>query len=157
MEFDATFLVAVISFTVFVKVMEAIFYTPILRIMRERNQIVEDNFNKAKNIADEVQNKENYHNNELELKREESRKTLDKEITRLNGEKQDIISKYRVDVLTNVMKERDNLKKTALEAQELLKESVIDISKNISNILLGEIVNHETINKSNIQIKEEQV
>ena len=41
MEFDATFLIAVISFIVFVVIMNKIFYAPILKIMQENPNIVE--------------------------------------------------------------------------------------------------------------------
>ena len=41
MEFDATFLFAVISFLVFIFIMNKVFYAPILRIMQERQKFVE--------------------------------------------------------------------------------------------------------------------
>ena len=44
MEFDATFLIAAISFIVFVFIMNKIFYAPILNIMKARQDFVEENF-----------------------------------------------------------------------------------------------------------------
>ena len=47
MEFDATFLIAVISFIVFVLLMNKIFYAPVLKIMQARQSFVEKNYSCA--------------------------------------------------------------------------------------------------------------
>ena len=54
MEFDATFLIVVISFLVFIFIMNKIFYAPILNIMQERQKLVENNFTSAKNTSEET-------------------------------------------------------------------------------------------------------
>ncbi len=43
MEFNATFLVSIISFLVFMKLMNAIFYIPLTNIIEEREEIVNKN------------------------------------------------------------------------------------------------------------------
>ena len=48
MEFNATFLIAAISFIVFVIIMNFIFYKPIEKIVNERENFVDDNYNEAK-------------------------------------------------------------------------------------------------------------
>ena len=48
MEFNATFLIATISFIVFVIIMNFIFYKPIEKIVNERENFVDDNYNEAK-------------------------------------------------------------------------------------------------------------
>ncbi len=157
MEFDATFLIAAISFIVFVFIMNAVFYEPVLKIMQKRNSFVEDNFNSAKQLKEETHKQELYHAEKLEISRNEARTVLDNEMQRMKSEKSKIISEYKNTLYENASKEKADLKKSALEAQEILKENVVDIAKNISNILLGEDVNLEAINKSQIKIKEEQV
>ena len=49
-EFNATFLVAMISFVVFMFIMNAIFYRPILSIMRNREEYVSSNNSQAQNM-----------------------------------------------------------------------------------------------------------
>ena len=41
MEFNATFLIAMLSFVVFIMIMNAIFYNPILSIIRKREGLAE--------------------------------------------------------------------------------------------------------------------
>ena len=157
MEFDATFLIAAISFIVFVFIMNAVFYAPVLKIMRERNSVVEDNFNGAKALNEETHKQEQYHLSELEASRNTARTELDSEMKRLKTEKSKIIADYKNELFSNTAKEKENLKQSALEAKEILKDNVVDIAKSISNIILGDNINSETINKSQVHIKEEQV
>lgn len=155
MEFDATFLVAVISFILFVFVMNKIFYAPILNIMQERQKLVEDNFTSAKHTNEETDKKVKYHDDELEKSRDEARNKIAQESQRLKQERSKVISEYKDELFGNISKEKENLRNSALAAKETLKDNVVDIAKDISQRLLGEDINSELINKS--QIKEEQV
>lgn len=155
MEFDATFLVAVISFILFVFVMNKIFYAPILNIMQERQKLVEDNFTSAKHTNEETDKKVKYRDDELEKSRDEARNKIAQESQRLKQERSKVISEYKDELFGNISKEKENLRNSALAAKETLKDNVVDIAKDISQRLLGEDINSELINKS--QIKEEQV
>ena len=153
MEFDATFIISVISFVVFVFIMNKIFYAPVLKIMQERQNFVEDNFTKAKNTRIEVDSQTQIHNTQLEQTRDEARTKVAIESKRIKQESSKVISEYKTELYQNVSKEKENLRNSAIEAKEVLKDNVVDIAKNISNIILGGDVNSETINKS--QINEE--
>ena len=59
-EFNATLIVAILSFVVFMVIMNAIFYRPILNIIRKREDYIDTNYKdekditkKAKEITDE--------------------------------------------------------------------------------------------------------
>ena len=54
MEFDATFLISIISFIRFVFIMNNIFYVPVMKIIQDRQNFVEDNFVSAKNTRIKV-------------------------------------------------------------------------------------------------------
>ena len=157
MEFDATFLISIISFIIFVFIMNAIFYKPVMRIMEERNKVVEDNFNKAEEINKETEKQELYHSKELDLSRNDARMTIDKQIKTLESEKTKIVAAYKKQLFLEANHKKENLKQSAIEAKEILKDNVVDIAKNISNILLGSSISNESIDKSQIHIKEEQV
>lgn len=154
MEFDATFLIAVISFVVFVLIMNKIFYAPILKIMQERQNFVSDNFDYARKTKEETLKHQKYHDDELEKTRSEARLKVAQESQQLKQERSKVISEYKSELFENISKEKENLRNSALDAKETLKDSVVDIAKNISEKLLGNDINPEWINKS--QIKEEQ-
>ncbi len=154
MEFDATFLISVISFVVFVLIMNKIFYAPVLKIMQERQNFVDDNFNTARKTKEETIAQTKLHDTELEHTRDEARTKVAAESKRLKLESSQAISEYRKELNENIKQEKENLKNSAIEAKEVLKDNVVDIAKNISEILLGKDITPETIDKS--QIKEEE-
>ena len=154
MEFDATFLIAVISFVVFVFIMNKIFYAPVLRIMQERQKFAEDSFNSAKITEEKTKAQIKYYDEELEKSRDEARQKVAQKSNELKQERSNIISEYKEEIFDNIAKERENLKNSAIAAKEVLKDSVVDIAREISAKLLGDDINSEFINKS--QIKEEQ-
>lgn len=153
MEFDATFLISLISFIVFIFIMNKILYAPVLEIMNKRQHFVDENFNTARNTKHQTMDKIKIHDTELENTRDEARSIVAKESKRIKQEHSKIITDYKSEVFENISKEKENLKASAFEAKEILKDNIVDIAKNISGIILGDNINSETINKS--QIKED--
>lgn len=154
MEFDATFIIAVISFIVFVFIMNKIFYAPIIKIMQERQNVVEKNFNSAKSLNIETEKQTEYRDNELEKSRDVARQRVADASQKFKQELSKEISEYKTELFENIAKEKENLRNSALEAKELLKDNVVDIAKEISHKVLGWDINAESINKS--QLEEEQ-
>ena len=52
LEFNATFIVAMLSFIVFITIMNAIFYKPILSVIEKRKDFIDSNYIDAKNSKD---------------------------------------------------------------------------------------------------------
>ena len=152
MEFDATFLIAAISFIIFIFLMNKIFYAPILKIMQERQTFVEQNYENAKLINQETQEKIEYREAELNKSRTEVQTMISENSKKLKKESSEKIAQYKNELYENIKNEKDSLKNSAIGAKEILKENVVDIAKNISTKLLGDSINIETINKD--QIKE---
>jgi len=155
MEFDATFLIAAISFILFVLIMNKIFYAPVFKIMQLRNQTVEDNYSKAEIIKKEVKKQEEYHSSSLDTVRTEARGVLDAAIQRVNSEKSKIISDYKTELGKNAVLEKENLINSAYAAEEVLKDNTAEIAKDISGILLGSEIDCGRIDKQMINIKDE--
>jgi len=155
MEFDATFLIAAISFILFVLIMNKIFYSPVFKIMQLRNQTVEDNYSKAEIIKKEVKKQEEYHSSSLDTVRTEARGVLDAAIQRVNSEKSKIISDYKTELGKNAVLEKENLINSAYAAEEVLKDNTAEIAKDISGILLGSEIDCGRIDKQMINIKDE--
>lgn len=153
MEFDATFLIAVISFILFVLIMNKVFYAPILKIMQSRQTFVEQNYNSAKQTREDTQKQDEYRNTELEKSRDEARKIISEQSQKLKSKRSKKIAEYKETVFNNISQERDGLKNSVIETKEVLKDNVVDIAKNISKKILGEYISTDSINKT--QIKEQ--
>lgn len=153
MEFDATFLIALISFIVFVFVMNKIFYAPVLKIMQERQTFVEQNYDSAKSTRIETQKQTDYRNSELEKSRENARNMISENSQILKAQRSKKIAQYKENLYGSISEEKESLRNSALSAKETLKDNVVDIAKEISQKIMGTSVSTDTIEKS--QIKEQ--
>lgn len=151
MEFDATFPIAVISFIIFVLIMNRIFYVPVLKIMKQRQLFVEENYLSAAETKKETKERNEYRENELEKFRKNSREKISQHSQNLKNERNKELSEYKEDISRNISNQKDELRNSALEAKEILKDNVVNIAKDISEILLGNSIEKENINKSQIE------
>lgn len=155
MDFDATFIIAAISFILFVIIMNKILYAPVMKIMQERQMFVDSNFTEAKHTNEETDRRTKYHDGELEKSRDEARNEIAQKTAQLKQECSKEMALYKENLMDNITKEKENLRNSALSAKDTLKDKVVDIAKDISSKILGNDINVDTIDKS--QIKEEQV
>ncbi len=151
MEFDATFLFAAISFLVFVFLMNKIFYAPILKIMKDRQDFVAQNFNEAKNVKLKTQENIEYRESELQKSRSEAQEIIASKSQNLKKEKMLKIAEYKEELFGNIKTQKEELRSSALDAKEVLKDKVVDLAKGISDKLLGNNVNSDYIDKSDIK------
>lgn len=135
MEFNATFLVSIVSFIVFIVIMNAIFYKPILKIIEERENFINGNYNAAKNSRDETQVLINKKDSRLTQALTESRKIITDTVNDANEK-----SKALTDDAKLASSQKIDIAKAQLQEQE--KEisqalSIQDIAQSISNKVLG--------------------
>lgn len=79
-EFNATLIVAMISFVVFMFIMNAIFYRPILNIIRKRDEFVNQNYEAAKEMSDKAKELNNEYQTKLNDAKAKSRNNIAKEM-----------------------------------------------------------------------------
>ena len=135
MEFNATFIVSIFSFIVFIIIMNAIFYEPILKIIEEREKFINGNYNDAKNSKNETQVLINKKDSRLTQALTESRKIITDTVNDANEK-----SKVLTDDAKLANSQKIDITKTQLQEQE--KEisqalSIQDIAQSISNKVLG--------------------
>ena len=56
LQFNATFIVAIISFVVFIMIMNTIFYKPVLNVIEEREKFIQDNYDEANVTKEKADN-----------------------------------------------------------------------------------------------------
>lgn len=151
MEFNATFLLSAISFIVFVIIMNKIFYKPVLQIMKERQTFVENNYNEANNFQRITEERIQYREDRLENSRSSSREKIAKESQELKDARTKELASYKEEVYSSIHQQKEEMRTSAIEAKEVLKDKVVSIAKDISDILLGETIEKEKINKDQIE------
>lgn len=154
MEFNATFLISAISFLCFVFIMNKILYTPVLKIMEERKLYIENNYKEASLLDKQTVEKNDYKNSELEKHRNIAREKVADYSKSLKLQQSKQLAEYKSELFAEIEKDKELMRNSAIEAKEVLKDSVVDIAKEISFKLLGNNVDGNKINKS--KIEEEQ-
>lgn len=137
MEFNATFLVSIISFLVFMKIMNAIFYIPLTSVIEDRECVVNENNEHAQKNNDKadaiLQEKEN----RLTQTAKETRQILIDKTNAANS-----MLKTRTDEARNSASLRANELKNALiksenDAREELSNKTEELAQVIVNKVLG--------------------
>ena len=137
MEFNGTFFAAIISFLVFVFVMNKLLYIPVRRIVNERNNLIDGNYRSA--------NENNSKADELNAERE---KTLVGAKEDARGKYNEILAEYkdkRSDIVKNAQQKShseieqadSDLNNVANEAKENLKSKMTDLANDIVEKVLG--------------------
>jgi len=133
MDFNATFIVAFISFIIFIIIMNFILYKPIGDIIEKRQKFIDDNYNEAKNNSlkseailkdrdDKIHNAQNLVRQKTHLAIQEAK---DKKNNLLANAKEEAKIKFE--------ENSNNLNQQKSDAQNTLKNDVINLAQIISD------------------------
>ena len=148
MEFNATFIVAFVSFIIFTFVMNSILYKPICDIVTKRKKMVDSNYDEAnknidKKVAILLERDEKLKDAVNQAKELLAQKTL--EITH----KRDLITENaRNDAQKNIDDYNKYYEKAASQAKEILQNETVVLAQLISDKILG---SHEAISENEFE------
>lgn len=137
-EFNATFLVAMISFVVFVIIMNAILYKPILSIIEERQAYIDKNNNDAIDSKNKIQNILDDKEKRLNDANIESKKIISERVQKENENSTVITEKTKAESLADISCAKDELLNESIQTTEVLKTNIKDLAEKISEKILGE-------------------
>jgi len=150
--FNATFIVSLISFLLFIFIMNQILYKPINEIIEKRKKVIDDNYN----IADENQKKsEAILQDRLDKLKNARNKVKEETSAAINAAKKEQ-SKIQEDaknqIKIKINESISSLNEDELKAVDTLKEDIIDLAQMISDKFIETSdritnINHETIEK----------
>lgn len=137
MEFNGTFLASIISFLVFVYLMNKVLYAPILKVVTERREFIDGNYNAA-----DLNNKKA---DELSLERDEKLVGAKNDarinyVNSLNGfkeQKANIIQEAQKNVDEELNQAFVGLNNLSNEAKESLKGRMSELANDIVEKVLG--------------------
>lgn len=145
-EFNATFLIAMVSFVLFIIIMNKILYKPILSIVNEREAYIDgnnkaalDSKSKIKNILDDKEKRLN----DAALK---SKQLIAERVQTENENSAKLAEEAKAKSLSDINSAKENLKNEANKTKEILKTNVVDLAESISSKILGETIAIDTIN-----------
>ncbi len=124
MEFNATFIVSVISFVLFTVIMNKIFYKPLEKIMFEREKFINENIVDAKNSSD---------------KADEILKNRDEKLAKSVIDAKSIVANKINEANKNSAKLKENAKQISIEELKFAKNSIQNELKNSEKELNSKI------------------
>ena len=137
MEFNATILATIISFIIFVFLMNKILYAPILNIMQERKNYIDENYktaneNKEKTevIISEIEERKNVAKNDARTK-------YDEILDNFKEQKNQLLSQAQQAMKEELEKNNAELTNTSNETKENLKGSMINLANDIVEKIIG--------------------
>ena len=137
-EFNATFLIAMLSFVVFILIMNAIFYQPVLNIIRKRDDYINSNYADSKEILEEAKLLENERKNKISTKQTEYRKSFNSAVSEFQQKASAKLKAAKDLNKTKLMEEKQKLQQSENELKEQLKNTVVnDLASDITEKLLS--------------------
>lgn len=153
-EFNATFLVAMLSFVVFIFIMNAIFYNPILNIIRKREEYINSNYNEAKANADKATELNSVCNDKLQDTKIQCRLKIKDIVEAAQNDSNKKTHSAREYSKSKIQSEKELLLQKEENLKDTVKATVVkDLASSITAKLLGNStkpvndVNYDIVNK----------
>ena len=137
MEFNGTFFASILSFLVFVFVMNKLLYEPIHKIVKERNDFIDGNYSAASTNntkADELS--ENRDKKIIEAK-EDARGKYNEILAGFKEKRTDIVKEAQDNSREELEQASVNLNNISNDAKENLKGKMTDLANDIVEKVLG--------------------
>lgn len=133
-EFNATFLVAMLSFVVFIMIMNAIFYRPILNIMRKRDEYINSNYDAAKELSEQAEKLDIKKAETIQQTQNECRTEIKNVVENAQGLASKNVQDARTEVKNEIQLKKDSLVRESEALEGVLKSSVVtDLASSITS------------------------
>lgn len=137
MEFNGTFLATIISFLVFVYLMNKILYVPMRKIVNERRAVVEGNYSAAAENDKKAEELINEREEKLVEAKNDARKQYNELLDGFKSEKSEIIQSAQEKSKAELEDAYKELNNVSNGAKEALKGSMNDLANDIVEKVLG--------------------
>lgn len=141
MEFNATFIVSIISFLLFVAIMNKIFYAPITKIVNEREEKLKTNYDEANLLNTEAETLLKNRDEKLSETEAKSRHIIASKIEDYNGRSKTATTEAAENASKEIKLKKEALKQHQLNAEQELNSEVQNIAQLISNKIMGLDIN----------------
>lgn len=136
LQIDGTFIVIGVSFLAFMFIMQVIFYGPMFKIKKQRQDYIEENERHAKVMAQAAQNFIQAQENEIIGTRAQSKEILTQAFQGAKLSKEQTVEQANEKALATLNKGKESIAKSKLEAKESLSNEIYSMADEIVNKIL---------------------
>lgn len=137
MEFNATFLATIITFIVFVILMNKILYIPVLGIMEKRKSFIDENYKLAENNNAKSEKLAKEKSERLLEAKEDARDKYNETTESYKKQRAEIIDKAKISADDDVMNSTIELQNVSNEVKNSLKGCMKDLANDIVEKVIG--------------------
>lgn len=137
MEFNATFLVSIISFLVFMFLMNKILYAPMEKIIAERQSFIDSNFNNADENYQKADDLNHQRDEKLLGAKNDARSKYNTSVSGFKNRKADIVHQAQNEAGSELAQAYEKLDGISNDTKEGLKGKMSDLANDIVEKLLG--------------------
>ena len=137
MEFNATFIVSIISFVVFVLIMNKIFYAPITKIVEEREKKLRENYDDADWYNQAANGILKVRNDKLLKTEEKSRSIIADKIETYNNQSKKVTTEAAQKSVEEIKARKEALNIEKQQAEAELKTKTKELAQMISSKVMG--------------------
>lgn len=137
MEFNATFLISIISFLVFTYLMNKIFYAPISKIVGERQKMIDSLLSDANRSKDESAKLVEEKEEKLLKSSEESKKIIADKVDKANKRADVLTQNARNASFEDIAFKKDELLKNEADVRNNLNDVTKSLAEDIVSKILG--------------------
>ena len=137
MEFNATFLATIVSFLVFVFLMNEILYEPMRKIVSERKNFIDENLSAADTNHKKAEAISKDKEAKLKTARDDARGLYTKSINDFKAQKNEILDNAQNEANGELNQAYSNLNNVSNETKEALKGRMTDLANDIVEKMIG--------------------
>lgn len=137
MEFNATFLIASISFIVFVFIMNLIFYKPIEEIVQKREAFIDENFDEAKKNNIVSKKLTDAYDKKIAEANSKGKTILNEKSAEAKAKKDELILNAKNKAQKDIINNQNELDMAFNQTKDVLKSEIDNLANQISVKLFG--------------------
>jgi F-type H+-transporting ATPase subunit b len=139
MEFNATFIVAAISFIIFTLIMNAILYKPLQKVVLERQIFIDDTLEEAKRHDEKSEAILKDKEAKLINTKHEAKRVISEKTEKVKEEKSALTAQAQQKSVQEIEFAKNELKQSKNEAEKILSKEVQNLSQSILSKILGKV------------------
>lgn len=137
MEFNATFLATIITFIVFVLLMNKILYAPILNIMEERKSFIDGNYKEASNNDAKFEELSREKDEKLQGAKDDAKERYNEALDKYKTLRNEIVAEAQENAREAIEQSNIELENVSNEVKQSLKASMTDLATDIVEKVIG--------------------
>jgi F-type H+-transporting ATPase subunit b len=137
MDFNGTFLATIVTFILFVFIMNKILYAPILGIMEKRKTLIAENYQAAKDNDSKRDEITAEREEKLNIAKDDARSKYNDKIAEFKDERNQKIVSAQEEAKSSIENSKIELGRVSDEVKDKLKGSMTDLAEDIVEKVIG--------------------